>query len=111
MADTMRMKRPPFSSSGDELTGRVQYDDRGNAIWKWKDEETAAEQLARPRLSIVGQVEPIGLNAENVDSAAGYNPYGSGLVVGTEPKSARKDLRALSKWIELKRQRGEKPNG
>ena len=54
------------------------------------------------------EVEPVGpTKIRHVNGAAGYDPYGSGLVASKEPKSARKDLRALSKWIELKRQRGE----
>jgi hypothetical protein len=110
VVDTIRIKRPPVPPTEDDLTGRVQYDDRGNAIWQWKDEATLADQLEHPKLSIADEAEPVGpVKIQNVDAAAGYDPYGSGLVNSKEPKSARKDLRALSKWIELKRQRGEKP--
>jgi hypothetical protein len=43
---------------------------------------------------------PIQLNAKGL--RVGYNPYESGLLVKKERKK-KKDLRALSKWVEMKR--------
>jgi pyruvate/2-oxoglutarate dehydrogenase complex dihydrolipoamide acyltransferase (E2) component len=97
-------------------SGRVQFDDRGNAVWDWalrtaRLERGGASQplkvLENPTLSLaedaptptdVVKPNPLGI-------VKGYNPYDSGKLdrkkKGPEPK---KDLRKLSEWIQLRKQ-------
>ncbi len=117
MVDTVRMKRPVFPEE-DTPTGRVTYDDRGNAIWQWRDEEALVDQLAHPKLAIADEYVPEPLHVQTLPGipspiaptpkAKGFNPYESGPVARTGVKP-KKDLRALSQWIELKKRRGEFP--
>ncbi len=114
MVDTIRMKRPAFPPSDDETSGRVKRDDRGNAIWEWKDEETINQRLYHPGLEIAPE-EPMGpagpVARPNREGAkSGYDPYGSGMIdKDAKPKPRKRDLRALSEWIALKKARGEDP--
>lgn len=117
MVDTVRMKRPSFPEE-ETPTGRVTYDDRGNAIWQWRDDDALVDELAHPKLEIAEEYVPPPLHTQTLPGipsplaqtpkAKGFNPYESGPVarVGAKPK---KDLRALSEWIELKKRRGEFP--
>lgn len=94
--------------------GRIAFDDRGNAVYEWTDdrlsqdgeagERARRKALEHPGLSMVEE-EPAG-NAPIQNNAKGlrlgYNPYESGLL----PKKAaprKRDLRELSKWIEMKK--------
>jgi hypothetical protein len=101
------MKRPPFPPEED-VSGRVVYDDRGNAVWQWKDEQTLNEKLAHPLLELdAEQAPPDGsLRANPLAAKTGYNPYVSG-VIDKDGQRKPKDLRALSEWIALKKKRGE----
>lgn len=97
--------------------GRIAFDDRGNAIYEWNDdrlsEDGEAGERARhkaldhPGLSMLEEEStgntPIQNNAKGL--RLGYNPYESGLL---PKKSAprKRDLRELSKWIEMKRRFG-----
>jgi hypothetical protein len=99
--------------------GRIAFDDRGNAVYEWSDdrlsEDSEAGERARrqalehPGLSMAaedhGNKAPIQNNAKGL--RLGYNPYESGLL---PRKSApgKRDLRELSKWIELKKKVGGK---
>lgn len=107
MVDTVRMKRPPFPPEED-VSGRVVYDDRGNAVWQWKDEQTLNEKLAHPLLELDDEPPPPpgSLLANPLAAKTGYNPYGSG-VIDKDRHRKPKDLRALSEWIALKKKRGE----
>jgi hypothetical protein len=94
--------------------GRIAFDERGNAVYEWSDdrlsqdgeagERARRKALDHPGLSMVEEEQagnaPIQNNAKGL--RMGYNPYESGLL----PKkgAARKrDLRELSKWIEMKK--------
>jgi hypothetical protein len=117
-ADHVGSNKPPSGgSSADaakERSGRVQFDDRGNAIWEWAvatgafGREVSTERLKKlenPGLSLAedaptpfDKVKPNPLGA-----VKGYNPYDSGELSKTgAPK--KKDLKKLSDWLKLKKQ-------
>jgi len=98
---------------GADRAGRINFDDRGNAFFEWRDdlggEDNDAAQrrrdqaLENPGLSLVDD----GLPAPPTEQAprdyrSGYNPYESGVPDRKAPGKKR-DLRELSKWIEAKR--------
>lgn len=94
--------------------GRIAFDERGNAVYAWNDDRLAedgeegerarSKALDHPGLSMVEEEQaretPIQNNSKGL--RLGYNPYESGLL---PRKTARKkrDLRQLSKWLELKK--------
>ena len=97
-----------------EQPGQIAFDDRGNAVYSWKDdlmsEDSEAGERARrraldhPGLSMVDDEPqadaPIRNNAKGL--RLGYNPYESGLLP-KRPVAKRRDLRELSKWVEMKK--------
>jgi len=97
-------------------SGRVQFDDRGNAIWEWAGSNGAFERevteerlkkLENPDLSIADDAPtPFDLVKPNPQGVVkGYNPYDSGkLGRNGAPPRKRKDLRKLSEWLRLKKQ-------
>ena len=97
-------------------TGRVKFDDRGNAIWEWSTTTGAfgrevstqrLQKLEHPALSIVADDAPTPFDtvrANPLGTKKGYDPYDSGKL-GKGPAPARKtDLRKLSEWMKLKKQ-------
>ena len=94
--------------------GQIAFDDRGNAIYEWKDDTLSADgevgdrkrtkALAHPGLAIVEDEgpanAPIRSNPKGLRN--GYNPYESGLLARKGPAKKR-DLRELSKWMEAKK--------
>ena len=94
--------------------GRIAFDDRGNAVYEWNDgrfsedgeagERARRKALEHPGLSFVEEERPANTPIQNNAKGMrlGYNPYESGLLTrkSTAPK---RDLRELSKWIEMKR--------
>ena len=107
--------RPPVPPQGGKDAGHLGLDDRGNVTWQWSDdvdqlpEDTlgATERiraLVDPGLAVrddetdpsnPGQSIPKGLKT-------GYNPYNSG-ALGKKARKKKKDLRELSKWVELRK--------
>jgi hypothetical protein len=100
--------------------GRLERDDRGNVTWHWSDDENlnaddtlgAAERLralVAPGLDVQEEPEdplrPAQSNAKGLKT--GYNPYNSG-ALGKQSWKKKKDLRQLSKWIELKKKLEDK---
>lgn len=86
-------------------SGRVTFDDRGNAVWDTGRRKGVREN---PGLSLVDEEDsPLGEVRHNrVGVKKGYNPYESGLLADKKKKEEprkRKDLAALSKWIQLKK--------
>jgi hypothetical protein len=104
-------------------SGRVTFDDRGEAIWEWSVEtgkfqssstSTRLKKLTNVELSIVD--DPLPADAQKVQPnplgmKKGYNPYDSGrLSRDAAKKSAKKDLRKLGDWIKSKKNAGQ-PDG
>jgi hypothetical protein len=92
--------------------GRINFDDRGNAFFEWRDdllgEDNDAAQRRRdqalesPGLSLVDDGLPLCKDPAPRDCRSGYNPYESGVLDRKAPPKKR-DLRELSRWIEAKR--------
>lgn len=86
----------------DEPSGQVRFDDRGNAVW----DSWSGKALEHPGLALDDMVNHPRANARvnAFGNKVGYNPYDSGML-GKDPKPRKKDLRALSRWIELEKLR------
>ena len=96
-------------------SGRVQFDDRGNAIWEWAvstgafGREVSTERMKKlenPGLSLADDAptpfDKVKPNPQGV--VKGYNPYDSGKLARSGPPPKKKDLRKLGDWLELKKQ-------
>lgn len=113
--------KPPdedsFTNTG---SGRVGRDDRGNMTWEWADDGEfegddtlgTAERiraLVDPKLKIEddapGGNQPAQSNPKGLKK--GYDPYDSG-ALGKAQWKKKRNLRELSKWIELRRKVQEK---
>jgi hypothetical protein len=103
---------PP--SAADKQTGRVKFDDRGNAVWEWsvktgefaKDSATSRlKKLDNPSLSLAEDAPtPVDIARPNPHGTIkGYNPYDSGKLSG-KPTPPKKDLKKLSEWLALRKQ-------
>jgi hypothetical protein len=100
--------------SGEKSTGRVKFDERGNAVWEWQVATGAfgrevttqrLQKLEHPALSIAEDAPtPFEtVRANPLGMKKGYDPYDSGKL-GKKPEPAKKDLRKLSEWLKLKKQ-------
>jgi len=96
-------------------TGRVQFDDRGNAIWEWsiatgafgREVSTARlRSLEHPALSIADDAPTPSetVRANPLGTKKGYNPYDSGKLGKPAAPPRKKDLRRLSEFLKLKKQ-------
>lgn len=112
--------KPPAPGSTDNEPGRLGVDDRGNVTWEWTDKDDlladdtlgGAERvraLVDPKLQVADDpddpLNPAQSNPKGLKS--GYNPYNSG-ALGKQSWKKKKNLRELSKWIELRKKLGEK---
>ena len=113
---------PTAEMPGNEA-GRLAKDDLGNVTWEWKaegdlladDDLGTAERvraLVDPNLDLAE--EPDDIDDPGRSSAhrlaSGYNPYNSG-PLGKQSWRKKKDLRELSRWIELRRKVTHRPSG
>jgi hypothetical protein len=109
----------PAATKGGEA-GHLGVDDRGNVTWEWQDEGDlladdtlgGAERLRAlvdPKLQVTEDEEdplnPVRSNPKGLKS--GYNPYNSG-ALGKQSFRKKKNLKELSKWIELRKKVAEK---
>ncbi len=105
----------PDAKADAKGTGRVKFDDRGNAVWEWSiatgafGREVSTERMQRlehPALSLADDAptphETVRSNP--LGTKKGYDPYDSGKL-GKAPGPPKKtDLRKLSEVIKLKKQ-------
>ena len=94
--------------------GQIAFDDRGNAVYEWKEDFLTADgaagerardkALAHPGLAIVEDDAPANgpIRSNPKGMRNGYNPYESGLLAKKGPRK-KVDLRELSKWMEAKK--------
>ena len=102
------------TAAGDKSTGRVKFDDRGNAVWEWSiatgafGREVSTERLQKlehPALSLADDAPTPheAVRANPLGTKKGYDPYDSGkLAKSAAPR--KKDLRRLSEVLKLKKQ-------
>jgi len=102
---TYRIPKGLHKPASTEDIGRVQFDERGNAVWTPRvgvDAADAVRQLLEhPALSIAPDA-PVAnqptIAANPTGLPGGYNPYDSGRLDKKKWQS-KKDLRRLSQWI------------
>lgn len=107
---------PPSNSGpgGEKSTGRVKFDERGNAVWEWQVEtgafgiEVSTQRLQKLENSALSIAEDAPTPLETVranplGTKKGYDPYDSGRL-GKKPPPPKKDLRRLSEWLKIKKQ-------
>jgi hypothetical protein len=119
MTEKPRGKTPQPPTAGSE-PGHLGTDDRGNVTWEWQDEGDlladdtlgGAERiraLVDPSLQVKDDDDdpqnPMRSNPKGLKS--GYNPYNSG-ALGKQSWKKKKNLKELSKWIELRKKMEQK---
>ena len=112
MGDEQQKLEAQFQRPADKA-GKINFDDRGNAFFEWRDDlggddNDAAQRrrdqaLATPGLSLVEEGLPPSIDSAPRDCRSGYNPYESGVLDRKAPVKKKRDLRELSRWIEAKR--------
>lgn len=77
-------------------SGQVRFDERGNAVW----EAGRNRRLEHPALRLAEEQAARNTRKTNgTGLKAGYDPYDSGMLRKASYRR-KKDLRALSRWIE-----------
>lgn len=118
-ADTPDKPAAPDGKAAAKGTGRVKFDDRGNAIWEWSIATGAfgrevttqrLHELEHPALSLADDASAPSdaVRANPLGTKKGYDPYDSGKLGKPPAPPRKKDLRRLSEWLKLKKQAGDK---
>jgi hypothetical protein len=110
------------AKAGGKTTGRVQFDDRGAAVWEWSiatgafGREVSTERLQKlehPALSLADDsptpFETVRSNP--LGTKKGYDPYDSGKLGKRPEPPKKKDLRRLSEFLKLKKQAESNKDG
>jgi hypothetical protein len=99
-------------------SGRVKFDDRGNAVWEWAVatgsfatdvSSSRLKKLENQTLSLADDA-PITPASDIVKPnpkgvVQGYSPYDSGLLAkSARPPAKKKDLRRLGEFLKLREQ-------
>jgi len=103
------------AKAGAKSTGRVQFDERGTAVWEWSiatgafGREVTTERLQKlehPALSLADDAPtPFETVRSNpLGTKKGYDPYDSGKLGKRPEPPKKKDLRRLSEFLKLKKQ-------
>jgi hypothetical protein len=111
-ADNVEPTRPRVNGTP---SGRVQFDDRGNAVWdvaarnvRLDGATKSLKVLDNPTLSLAedAPTPTAVVKANPLGTVKGYNPYDSGKLDKKRKGGgdAKKDLRKLSEWIKLRKQ-------
>jgi hypothetical protein len=103
---------PPKADA--KSTGRVKFDEKGNAVWEWQiatgafGREVSTQRLQKlehPALSIADEgTRPNAVRSNPMGTKKGYDPYDSGKLGKPPAPPQKKDLRKLSEWLKLKKQ-------
>jgi hypothetical protein len=107
------------ASPDDKKSGRVKFDDRGNAVWEWSvatgafGREVSTDRLKKLENDALSLAEDaptaLGLVQSNpLGTVKGYNPYDSGKLGKTQEAPKKTDLRKLGDWLKLKKQAADK---
>jgi hypothetical protein len=115
-----RKKKSDQTGAKDDSPGQVGFDDRGNRTWEWTEDEelqaddelgaaTRLDALAGRQLQLddddeIPHNEALDIPTQVVAKGlkTGYNPYNSG-ALGKRSWKKKKDMRELSKWIEIRK--------
>jgi hypothetical protein len=107
-------RKPPVTDLPTGQAGHLGMDDRGNVTWEWTEDEALQaddtfgatarlKALSDPSLQISDDDGPASPGQPNPKRlTTGYDPYDSG-ALGKASRKRTKNLRELSKWIELRR--------
>ncbi len=110
----LRVRPRTVEKSSQPKPGAVAFDARGNAVYEWSNDQLAEDSESGERarnkalqhhgLSLVEDEPPKNAPIQQNPKGlrVGYNPYESGMLEKKERKP-KKDLRELSKWVDLKR--------
>ncbi|HEX4243617.1 MAG TPA: hypothetical protein VHZ53_19550 [Steroidobacteraceae bacterium] len=111
---------PEDAGAADKTTGRVKFDDRGNAVWEWSvstgayGREVGTDRLKKLEggagLSLADDAPTPaeGVRANPLGTKKGYDPYDSGKLAKAAAAARKKDLRKLGEWLKLKKQAATK---
>lgn len=90
-------------------SGRVTFDERGNAVFTWSKGGKATDTqrmvaLDHPALALADEGAPVktGIVRNDLGLKRGYNPYESG-ALPDKPAGSKRDMRKLSAWIQLRK--------
>lgn len=90
--------------SNDLPMGRITYDELGNPVWQpytaVRSDQSLNRMLKTDELSLADSGRH---GIKKVKAEDGYNPYGSGMVQRSGERRKKKDLRALSEWVKMKK--------
>ncbi len=115
-------RRTVGSAATPEKPGKIGFDELGNAKYEWQgdklneDSETGErarnKALSHAGLSLMDDEPPPGapIRQNPKGLRVGYDPYQSGMLTKKDRKPKR-DLRELSKWIEMKKKLDQGPDG